>query len=1256
MGWSSFKQYLLLWMLLAASITSGYCHKRDSLSVKHLEFIANKGQWEAEILYKAKLNGGALFAEADRITLVMMDPQQLALFYEAKLNPSISTDGYINASAYQMVFRHCQSDAIVSGDKIQSFHHNYFIGKNPDHWSSKVPLYQEIKYKNIYQGIDLLFYQQQQQLKYEFLVSEGANPEDIQIEYVGVNSLSLNNGNLVIKTDVGQIMELAPVAYQVDDNGQTVDIPCKFSIQKNIVSYQLENYNREQVLIIDPQLIFSSYSGSAADNWGFTATYDKHGNLYGGGIAFGIGYPTQVGHHYQIDYAGGACDVTISKFDSSGSQLYYSTYLGGNAAECPHSMFVNDNDEMYVFGTTGSDDFPISEQAYDNSFNGGSTIIVNTSVAFPNGTDIFISKFSADGDSLLASTYIGGNSNDGLNTGGPLRKNYADESRGEIIVDEQSNVYVVSCTFSNDFPVTSGSFQISHNGGKDGCVLKMDQNLSHLIWSSFMGGNGEDACYSMDLANNHSIYLCGGTTSEDLSVSATAIQTAYGGGICDGFVAHISENGDQLLQCTYIGKSDYDQGYLLKLSRHNHPYIFGQTKAPGSSWFVNTAYGQAGGGQFLTHLTPNLDSIIWSTAYGVGGGQGPDISPTALLVDLCNTVYMSGWGSSLLNGFGGTQGLPVTSDAYQLTTDGSDYYFICLREDGASPVYATYFGSPNSREHVDGGTSRFDKKGRIYQAICAGCGGDDNFPTTPGAWSETNESSNCNLGVVKMDFNLPVIIADFNAPSVVCFPDTVFFQNHSQIQSLYTQYHWDFGDGSSSNAAAPSHQYTHGGNFHVTLSITDDSSCNLQDSVSRNILVLTGGSQLLTNKNICRGDFTQIGIAPAGGTGIHYQWAPENSLSNPQLSNPIASPDSTTTYRLIISTPLCSDTIYQTVMVENLQISPIPDTTLCFGDSALLQFSILEGTASHIVWSSQPDFSNPITENQLQITIHPNVESHYYLLVEGNRCSIEKDITIHISSVNIEETVPVRICFEDSVQLNIHATGGNELQYQWQPIAEISSEGESSHPWIHPNTSVIYIVTVTNEYGCNATGTIPVTKRTGTFGNGLEAWCDESAIIEGTIAQLHSTIYGSNYSYQWTPSPGLSSPSSAETEAMPSETTVYTVTVTDEFGCFLRKDVTIEVLPITCDEPLVFVPNTFTPNGDGKNDILYVRSSILKEFTLRIYNRWGELVFESNQSDKGWDGSFKGNPCEQGVYDYYLTGICINDEKIIKKGNISLIY
>lgn len=1230
-------------------------HKADSLSVSRLEFIANHGQWESPVLFKAKLKGGAFFAEKDRITFVFLDGRQLADFYDSKFDSKINAPRYVDAAFYQLKFLNSNPLTQVSGLNPLQHHYNYFFGKNSQNWASHVPVFEGIRYQNIYEGIHLIYYQQDKLLKYAFEVDAGADVRQIRLQYDGQERIALVNGDLLVKTAVGQTLELAPFAYQLSPQGDTIVVDCQYQLKNDIITYRLGDYDNKLPLVIDPELIFSSYSGSAADNWGFTATYDNKGNLYGGGIAFGVGYPTHLtDHHYQVDYAGGSCDVAISKFDSTGSQLLYATYLGGTSAECPHSLFVNENDELYVFGTTSSYTFPVTRNAYDSTYNGGSLVFVNTSVVYDNGSDIFISKFSADGDSLLASTFIGGSSNDGLNMNTPLRKNYADESRGEIVVDEQSNVYVVSCTYSENFPTTAQTFQPTFGQGKEGCIFKFDQNLNHLIWSSYLGGAGDDACYSLDVASDKTVYLCGGTTSQDLPVHNQAWQAQYGGGSCDGFVAHVSENGDAILQLTYIGKSDYDQSYLLKLSRSDHPYVFGQTACTGTAWWVNTLYGQPSGGQFLTHLTPQLDDVLWSTAFGTGSGQ-PDISPTALLVDLCNTVYMSGWGSYLLNGFGGTTGLPITSDAFQQTTDGSDYYFLCLREDGTSPVYGSFFGSAHSREHVDGGTSRFDRKGRIYQAICAGCGGDDNFPTTPGAWSQTNGSYNCNLGVVKMDFKLPLIIADFDAPTIVCYPDTAFFVQHSQTQSANYQTHWDFGDGISSTERNVAHVYAQGGTYRATLTLVDSNSCNLCDSMSRTILVLTGSRQTIEGKTICRGNFTQIGVAPSGDPGVSYLWSPAASLSNPTISNPIASPLQTTTYTLIISTPYCSDTLLQTVEVEDLQVTDINDTTICFGESLTLSFAVTTGTASHILWSSSPDFSTVIAENVTQITVAPQSETHYYLKVDGNVCSIEREIIVGVSQVTIVPPETYRICFEDSIRLSVLASGGQQLNYDWQPESEVSSGQGSAQVWVNPSVSLNYNVLVTNEFGCTAEADVYVIKRVGTFPETLEANAEPDHIIEGTLSQLSSTYYGAGYTYSWTPDRNLVDAHSSNTMASPTETCTYTMTVTDEFGCKMTKDVVIEVEPMQCGEPLVFIPNTFTPNGDGKNDVLYVRSSILESFVLRIYNRWGELIFESNSLDKGWDGTFKGKLCEQGVYDYFFEGICINGENFQKRGNVTLL-
>ncbi|HAE34264.1 MAG TPA: hypothetical protein DCG22_00630 [Bacteroidetes bacterium] len=224
--------------------------------------------------------------------------------------------------------------------------------------------------------------------------------------------------------------------------------------------------------------------------------------------------------------------------------------------------------------------------------------------------------------------------------------------------------------------------------------------------------------------------------------------------------------------------------------------------------------------------------MILSTVFG-SGGSSVNISPSAFLVDECENIYVSGWGGSVNNSFnpatGNTTGLPTTADALDATTDGSDFYFFVLEKNMASLLYASFFGG-SPAEHVDGGTSRFDKEGTIYQAVCAGCGGSDGFPTTAGAWSEVNGSFNCNLGVGKIAFNLAGVYAESDAePSINgCAPFTVNFEN---LSSDAEEYIWDFGDGVGGSVEfEPIYTYDSSGTYTVMLVVIDSSTCNIADT------------------------------------------------------------------------------------------------------------------------------------------------------------------------------------------------------------------------------------------------------------------------------------------------------------------------------------------------------------------------------------------------------------------------------------------
>lgn len=1225
----------------------------DTLSVSTAQFIPNLGQWNGNFLYKTPLSAGAVFYDSLGFVFSFLDPVALEHLHESKYNGESNADFNIKAAAYRVTFPGCNHSSFYRpSGTAYPYYFNYFTSHNPESWRSDVPVYSAITRPSLYNGVDLNVYQYGDFLKYDFVVSPNADPSCIQMYYEGVNSLSLKSNNLVVDNGISCVLELAPVAYQINDAGDTLYVPCAYSLDKNRVSFKLGAYDKHRMLVIDPSVVFSSYSGSVADNWGYTATYDSYGNLYGGGIAFGVGYPVSFGV-FQTDFCNGSgsmlTDVAISKFDATGSSLYYSTYLGGSYVDIPHSLYVNDNDELFVFGTTGSPDFPVTPNAFDTSFNYGSPVTLSTSLSFPQGSDIFVTKFSEDARQLLGSTFIGGTSNDGINVAQLLRKNYADDNRGEILVDENSNVYVVSSTYSPDFPVTPHAFDTSFCGGQDICVFKMSQDLSQLIWSTFLGGTSNDAGYSMSLGPDNSVYVCGGTLSQDYPIVQPALQSVFAGGV-DGVVSHLSVNGDQLLHSTYFGKSGYDQTYLIKGDRNGVPHVLGQTDAEGNEWISNAQYAIPNGGQFLSKLSAGLDSVIWSTAFGTGNG-GPDISPTALMVDYCNNIYMSGWGSHQLNGFGGTAGLPITNDAFQTTTDGSDYYFLSLSDDASQLVYGTYFGGAvsSAREHVDGGTSRFDRKGRIYQAVCAGCGGQSSFPTTPGAYATSNGSSNCNLGVIKMDFSLPVVVADFHLPTSLCAPDTVFFQNFSQSVGNNTSYYWNFGDGTTSTEPAPAHFYAHSGYYQISLVVRDNGSCNLSDTLVKHLLVLANATDTLSPVNVCWGDFVQIGLPPSNE--VTYQWSPSESLSNPALSNPYATPDQSLMYRLIASSESCVDTIYQYVQVDTLDVSLSPDTVICQGTSVSLSVTVPANCQS-IEWAANPNFTS-VFSRQSSIEVQPEAPTTYYVRVVRGVCTFVGSVTVSLSEIEVAPLPEVLICFEDSVQLSATHTEDGPVSYHWT-----LGDGSSYHipyPWVSPDQSTSYSVTVTNQYGCSNSATGNIIKRTGTFPTLFSAWCDVCEIVQAHSTTVFSTDYGSGYHYQWTPTQDMDSPNSPTSIVHPMESTEYSVSVTDTFGCTLTDTVKIEVDELTCDEPYIFVPNAFSPNGDGKNDVLYVRSEILQDFYFAVYSRWGEKVFECSNLEMGWDGTYKGKPCQNGVYDYYFSGTCVGGKTKELKGNVMLV-
>ncbi|MCE9537708.1 MAG: hypothetical protein K8R85_00600 [Bacteroidetes bacterium] len=741
-----------------------------------IRFTENINQWDKKVLYRAQLDGGVLFLEKNCFTYNFYDKETLRKNHVSKPLPPIQLESglrneVIRSHAFRMTLIGAEETVEVTEKQTCPDYCNFYIGQDKSKWAGNVKNYKELIYQNMYDGIDFQMLGLQNSLKYNFIVAPQAHTEDIQLYYEGLESIALSKGALLLKTSVNEISEQKPYAYQLI-KGKQIEVPCEFILTGTTVSFHFpKEYDKNTELIIDPILVFAASTGSTADNFGMTATYDSQGCLYAGGTVYGAGYPVTLGA-YDTSWNGGPLyldgrtDVVISKYDASGTFMQYSTYLGGTTStEIVSSLVVNAQNELMLFGATGSSDFPVTTGAFETTFKGGSFLSFQANgTKYINGTDLYVAKFNSTGTSLLASTFLGGTQNDGVNDSPTLAYNYGDYYRGEIQVDNAGNCYIASCTYSSNFPTTLGCPQPIAGGGLDGVVFKMNPSLTALTWSTYVGGMADDGCYALTLDNLLNVYTTGGTSSTNFPITSGTLDTTYNGGITDGFITKIKSDGSEIMNSTFVGTPAYDQSFLVQFDKNFNLYIIGQSE--GVMPVSVGVYSNPNSKQFIWKIDSTLSTKLFTTIFGNGNGQ-VNISPSAFLVDGCDNIYVCGWGGNILTGVP-TTNMPLTPNTLQPTTDGFNFYLFVLAPDATSLLYATYFGGGQSHEHVDGGTSRFDKKGIVYQAVCSGCGGNDDFPVTPGSWPYTatnytphtngvsasgiNMSSNCNEGVFKFDF------------------------------------------------------------------------------------------------------------------------------------------------------------------------------------------------------------------------------------------------------------------------------------------------------------------------------------------------------------------------------------------------------------------------------------------------------------------------------------------------------------------------
>jgi len=406
----------------------------------------------------------------------------------------------------------------------------------------------------------------------------------------------------------------------------------------------------------------------------------------------------------------------------------------------------------------------------------------------------------------------------------------------------------------------------------------------------------------------------------------------------------------------------------------------------------------------------------------------------------------------------------------------------------------------------------------------------------------------------------------------------------------------------------------------------------------------------------CEGEVIQLIATPANVQDtMTYSWIPGSLILSGQGTDSITTLPTTAAFLSVVGTNQygCYDVVTTTVDVAPpLDLAVSPDTTLC--DPVLLISASSTQAIAQYSWAVDPNFNTILGQNASLQTNAVSNQTVYYIEIEDSLgCTLMDSVIIDYHPADV--LVDSASIYCDSFPVQLVATNLNiqdQLTYQWTPASSILSGQGTDTIVVLPTSTTNYTLNAQNQYGCTTTAQTVVTVSSTIPPLAITATQD--TVYMGTSAQLIATQQA-GYTYTWAVDPTLSSDSIFNPTIQPQSSHTYYLTVTDPFGCTARDSIIIYVFDPVCDDPNVFVPNAFTPDDDGHNDVIYVQGTVITDVYFVIYNRWGEQVFESNDLNIGWDGKYKGKECPPDVYGYYMKCTCFDGNELTKKGNITLL-
>lgn len=631
-----------------------------------MAFELNRGQADASVNFLARGQGYSLFLTSGEAVLSLRDPSVPSSRGDADRGSTASI-GTSNPSGtvVRMAIAEANSHAPVSGIDALPGVTNYFVGDDPAAWRTRIPNYSKVEYTGVYPGVDLVYYGNQQQLEFDFIVAPGADPRSIALDFKGVQALKVDGqGNLIVSTANGDLVQHKPEVYQQVD-GQRRMVDGSYVVHGTRARIKVSRYDHTQPLVIDPTLSYSTYLGGKDFDSGYSIAVDAKGDAYVTGLIYSVDFPVTrdaeivrgaEGARGAERPARGDGDAFVAKLNRDGSQFVYSTYLGGSAQDLGSGIAVDSRGNTYVTGYTRSKNFPTTRGAMQPKFVSGAT------------QNAFVARLDAFGE-LSYSTYLGGAG--------------SDAGQG-ITVDANENAYVTGYTSSSNFPTTARAFQSTLKGVQNAFVAKLD-STGTLEYSTFLGGDDYDFGEGVAVNREGNAYVTGTTYaifSSTFPTTSNAYQTAFAGS-GDAFVSKLSADGSALEYSTFLGGSGYDGGRGIALDARGNAYVTGYTRSNAFPITVGALQTGLNGTEdaFVTKLNKDGSGLDYSTYLG---GSANDAG-YGIAVGANGYAYITGFTQSV--------DFPTTSGAIQtINASGRKPFVAALDVTGARLAYSTYLG------------------------------------------------------------------------------------------------------------------------------------------------------------------------------------------------------------------------------------------------------------------------------------------------------------------------------------------------------------------------------------------------------------------------------------------------------------------------------------------------------------------------------------------------------------------------------------